>query len=464
MAPRNSPAGGIRPAAGRPHVGAAEGWQPPGEECMEPIGIGIVGAGFAANQHAAAYQAVTRVPVNLVGGASRTPERAEAFARRHGFAFATTELAALLARPDVHLVDVCAPNFAHEEILVAAARAGKHVICEKPLTAFFGDPTDPARMRDEARASVQRIHEAVQQAGVHFFYAENWIYAPAIQKAMRLCEAAGGTLFDIRAEEAHSGSHSLRPPVAHSGGGSCRASARTRWPPPYLKRREGLRRSGTPIRVASVTCEVANVTHPQLHPGAHAVVASGWQDVEDWATLLLEFTDGARASIAALRHRAGRHPQPDGLTNGRIDCNLNPNNTCVAYAPSPEVFGDEYRREARTARRAGASQHQRGLVPGLPPGDPGVRRVCGHRAGTSLRHVAGRRRGGGHLRCLPVCPRRAPCPPGVNLPRAPGAVLPALPFGGATAGELSWRAAGCVLSAIRRAPAVLAHTSLAKED
>jgi predicted dehydrogenase len=347
VAPRNSPAGGIRPAAGRPHVGAAEGWQPPGEECMEPIGIGIVGAGFAANQHAAAYQAVTRVPVNLVGVASRTPERAEAFARRHGFAFATTELAALLARPDVHLVDVCAPNFAHEEILVAAARAGKHVICEKPLTAFFGDPTDPARMRDEARASVQRIHEAVQQAGVHFFYAENWIYAPAIQKAMRLCEAAGGTLVDIRAEEAHSGSHS---PYARqwrtSGGGSLlRLGSHPLAAALYLKRREGLRRSGTPIRVASVTCEVANVTRiPSFTQEPTRWVASGWQDVEDWATLLLEFTDGARASIAASDIVLGgiRNRMELYLSNGRIDCNLNPNNTCVAYAPSPEVFGDEY--------------------------------------------------------------------------------------------------------------------------
>ncbi|MDH7571224.1 MAG: Gfo/Idh/MocA family oxidoreductase, partial [Armatimonadota bacterium] len=225
---------------------------------MEAIGIGLVGAGFSATQHANAYRSVVGVPVKLVGVVSRTPEKVAAFAQRHGFEFGTTRLEELLARPDVHLVDVCAPNFAHEEILIAAARAGKHVACEKPLTAYFGEPTDPQAMREAARASTQRILEAVEHAGVRLMYAENWIYAPAITKAMRLVEAAGGTLFDIRAEEAHSGSHS---PYARewrtSGGGSLlRLGSHPLAAALYLKRREGERRYGRPIRVASVTCEV----------------------------------------------------------------------------------------------------------------------------------------------------------------------------------------------------------------
>lgn len=314
---------------------------------MEAIGIGIVGAGFAAGQHARAYQCVTGVPVKLVGVASRTPERAEAFAHRHGMEFATTELDALLARPDVHLVDVCAPNFAHEEILVAAARAGKHVVCEKPLTAYFGEPGDPGAMREAARASVERILGAVEEAGVRLMYAENWIYAPAIQKMMRLSAVAGGTLLDIRAEESHSGSHS---PYARewrtSGGGSLlRLGSHPLAAALFLKRQEGERRDGRPIRPVSVTCEVANVTRiASFTREPHHWVASGWKDVEDWATLLIGFEDGSRATITASDVvLGGIHNRLElYLSNARITCNLNPNNACVAYAPSAEVFGDEY--------------------------------------------------------------------------------------------------------------------------
>ncbi|MDH7571707.1 MAG: Gfo/Idh/MocA family oxidoreductase, partial [Armatimonadota bacterium] len=73
-------------------------------------------------------------------------------------------------------------------------------------------------------------------------------------------------------------------------------------------------------------------------------VASGWKDVEDWSTLILNFEDGARATISASDIVLGgiRNRMELYLSNGRVDCNLNPNTTCVAYAPSPEVFADEY--------------------------------------------------------------------------------------------------------------------------
>ncbi len=326
---------------------------------MQPIGVGIVGAGFSANQHAGAYHCVTGVPVKRVGVVSRTPEKAAAFAKKHGFEFATTNLQELLSRPDVHVIDICAPNFAHEEIAIAAARAGKHIICEKPLTAYFGDPSDPARMREEAMASVERVLDAVRSAGVLFMYAENWIYAPAIQKALRLAEAAGGTIFDIRAEEAHSGSHS---PYARewrtSGGGSLlRLGSHPLAAALYFKRVEGERRDGKPIRVASVSCEATNVTRiPSFEREERKWVASGWKDVEDWATLILNFEDGARATISASDIVLGgiRNRMELYLSNARIDCNLNPNTTCVAYAPASEVFADEYIAE-KTDTKAGWS-------------------------------------------------------------------------------------------------------------
>ena len=312
----------------------------------QPIGIGIVGAGFSANQHMSGYRRLGG-RVRLVGVASRSLPRAEAFARDNGFEFATTHLDELLARPDVHLIDVVTPNFAHEEVLLAAARAGKHVACEKPLTGFFGDATDAALMREQALESVQRIREAVQRAGVQFFYAENWIYAPPLQKAVRLAEASGGTLFDIRAEESHSGSHSpySREWKTTGGGALLRTGSHPLGAALHIKRREGERLRGRPTRVSAVTCEVANVTRmEQFVAEEKHWVGTGWKDVEDWATLLLTFNDGSRATIATsdivlggIRNRLELY-----LSNCCINANMNPNNTCTAYAPAPDVFASEH--------------------------------------------------------------------------------------------------------------------------
>ncbi|MEX2580400.1 MAG: Gfo/Idh/MocA family oxidoreductase [Verrucomicrobiales bacterium] len=96
-----------------------------------PIGFGIVGCGMIAENHVAAIQASNGG--RLVGAASRSRERAEAFARRHDVAFFTDSTAELAAHPEVDVVCVTTPTGAHLEPVVAAAEAGKHVLVEKPL-------------------------------------------------------------------------------------------------------------------------------------------------------------------------------------------------------------------------------------------------------------------------------------------------------------------------------------------
>lgn len=95
------------------------------------LGFAIVGVGMIADFHA---QAISRTSGGrLVGVATRNLENAQTFARKHQVPFATTQLDELLARPDVHVVCITTPSGAHLEPALAAVRAGKHVVIEKPI-------------------------------------------------------------------------------------------------------------------------------------------------------------------------------------------------------------------------------------------------------------------------------------------------------------------------------------------
>jgi predicted dehydrogenase len=95
------------------------------------LGFGIVGIGMIADFHA---QALARVKgARLVGVASRNIDHARSFAQKHGSVFATPDVAELAARPDVDVVCVTTPSGAHLEPALAAIRAGKHVVVEKPI-------------------------------------------------------------------------------------------------------------------------------------------------------------------------------------------------------------------------------------------------------------------------------------------------------------------------------------------
>jgi len=163
------------------------------------INVGLIGAGFVADIHAQAYREVPGLEVRLTAVAARTAGSASAFAARHGIPDAYDDYRRILDRKDIDLVDVCTPNVLHEPIVVDAAQAGKHVACEKPLTGYFGGPqaSDPvgmtpkSRMLAEALRSAQRMVDAAHKAGVKLMYAENWVYCPAIQRAVELARAAG---------------------------------------------------------------------------------------------------------------------------------------------------------------------------------------------------------------------------------------------------------------------------------
>ncbi|HZC59840.1 MAG TPA: Gfo/Idh/MocA family oxidoreductase, partial [Chthoniobacterales bacterium] len=124
---------------------------------MNKLNIGLVGYGFMARAHSNAYLSVNQFfdlkyrPV-LKGVAARDEAKVEKFAHKWGYESHYTDWRRLIDDAEIDIIDIASPNDTHAEIAVAAAQAGKTILCEKPL----------ARNLKEARAMV----DAVKKAGV----------------------------------------------------------------------------------------------------------------------------------------------------------------------------------------------------------------------------------------------------------------------------------------------------------
>jgi myo-inositol 2-dehydrogenase/D-chiro-inositol 1-dehydrogenase len=162
---------------------------------MRKIVVGIIGAGFSAERHAAGFAALPTVEIGAVAGLKETKNQIEEYARRIGAKRAYTKYEELLNEPDIEIVSVCSPNYLHEPIAVSAAEHGKHVIVEKPL----------AKTTEQAES----ILRTARRANVKLMYAENFQYAPSFVKAQEIVNQGGiGEIFIGSAREAHSGPHS----------------------------------------------------------------------------------------------------------------------------------------------------------------------------------------------------------------------------------------------------------------
>ena len=107
---------------------------------MDKVSLGMVGSRFAARTHLANNFAKLRgFKMEVVGIASKTEASAQQAAREFNIPFVYTDYRKLLERKDVNVIDICSPTNLHEEMIIEAAEAGKHIICEKPLTGYFGE-------------------------------------------------------------------------------------------------------------------------------------------------------------------------------------------------------------------------------------------------------------------------------------------------------------------------------------
>jgi predicted dehydrogenase len=156
-------------------------------EEVQPIGVGMLGYAFMGKAHSNAYKTLRYMtwppPLmpELVSIAGRSEEAVSEAARRYGFSEYVTDWRALVADDRVQLFDNSGPNNLHAEPTIAAAEAGKHVICEKPL----------GRDADESYETWQRV----KAAGVKHMCAFNYRFVPAVRLAREIIES--GELGDI---------------------------------------------------------------------------------------------------------------------------------------------------------------------------------------------------------------------------------------------------------------------------
>ncbi len=315
-----------------------------------PIRVGIVGARFAARFHWEGLSRVYGVPVEIVGLTSKTAEARDAFAQSKGIrAFETFDQLC----DAVDVVDLCSPPSSHEELAVQALRRGKHVIIEKPFTGYYGAGIRDFRgnkfpkeeMLREAMASCDRILAAASDSHKTICYAENWVYAPAIQKEREIIAKSGSQVLWIMGEESHSGSHSpYYGSWKFSGGGSlvgkgCHPLTAAL----YLKRVEGESRNGVPIRPATASARTHEITRLKTYRD-EGFLRTSYDDVEDFVQIHIKFTDGTVADIFSSELVLG------GVNNWlevfgnnhRTRCNLNPVNALEAFNAKEELFKDIY--------------------------------------------------------------------------------------------------------------------------
>ena len=316
----------------------------------KPIRVGIVGARFAARFHWEGLNRVHGVPVQVVGVTSKTAEAREAFAEEKKIQpFAN--LADLCEVVDV--IDLCTPPASHEPLAVQALALGKHVIIEKPFTGYFGAGVVNFRgnvfpkktMLEETMQRCDRILAAETASGKKVCYAENWVYAPAIQKEREILVKSGAQILWMRGEQSHSGSHSAYyGSWEFSGGGSlvgkgCHPLGAAL----YLKHVEGESRDGVPIRPMTVSARVHEITRLTNYRD-EGFLRTAYKDVEDYAQIHVKFSDGTVADIFASELVLGgvQNSLEVICNNHRTQCNLNPINALETFNAAEDRFKEVY--------------------------------------------------------------------------------------------------------------------------
>ncbi len=232
---------------------------------MNQVKVGIVGSRFAADFHCDSYSRNDRVKIAAVAAIDNLEE----ISTKWNIPKTYENYREMMDKEDIDLVSVCVPNFLHHDVVLAAAEAKKHVVCEKPLAT--------------TSAEAEEMVNTCADAGVKLFYAEDWGFAPALNRALEIINQGGiGEVLYVKAREVHCGSHS-----------------------PFAKKKD--------------TCGGGALIHLAIHPIGFMLYMLGGADNpvvevtakttggldrnyvhkdfegEDWAVGLMKFADGKRA-------------------------------------------------------------------------------------------------------------------------------------------------------------------------
>ncbi len=332
---------------------------------MKTVTVGLVGSGFVAELHMHAYRRVYGVDARVAIVCARG-DAVQDFARRHAIPATCRDWRELLADPAIDVIDLCTPPATHAEMVVACMQAGKHVICEKPFTGYFGEPGDVAPigrtvpkklMYERVMLQMDAMAAAIRATGKLFMYAEDWVYAPAVRKTAEMIRATGDKILFMKAEESHSGSHAEHAARwdMTGGGALLRQGCHPVSAVLHLKQVEAAARNER-ITVTEVTCDVGHMTNrvpdaDRRYLNAHPV------DVEDWGMLNLGFSDGTKATVFAGDMILGgvRNLVETFTTGGVLFANIAPNNHMVSYQTDEAKLAGVYITE-KVDRKTGWQQ------------------------------------------------------------------------------------------------------------
>jgi len=236
------------------------------------VKVGIIGSGFEADIHAASFQIMPE-EAEVVAVASPTAGNAAKLAQRYSIPRVFTDYREMLREDDIEMVTITAPNSLHAQMTVDIARAGKHVVCEKPLCMTL----------EEADLMI----DTCQKEGVLLMYAEELFFTPKYVKAKEMADqGAFGKVYMVKQAEKHFGPHA--PwfwDVAQSGGGvfmdmGCHGIAFCYW---FLNR----------PKIKNVSCQMGTYVHGHKTRG------------EDNSICIIEFENNAVGLIEDSWARRG---------------------------------------------------------------------------------------------------------------------------------------------------------------
>ncbi|MDL2229096.1 Gfo/Idh/MocA family oxidoreductase [Treponema sp. OttesenSCG-928-L16] len=312
---------------------------------MKSYRVAFIGSGFAAHIHAQAYKKIPGVEVIFHGLFALDKSQAETFAGRYGFERVYDSLDELFSDPAVDVIDVIVPPKDHLELVKRGMEQGKHVICEKPLNGYFGSGhDDKKKMYETVLAELEDFREFLEKQKSKFFYAENFVYAPSVLKIREFIESTGEKILLLKGEESHSGSHGAH--AAHwsvNGGGSLiRQGCHPLSALLYLKHCEARKRNED-IRISSLICDSAAISKV-IPPGGKSAIVAKPADVEDWAELILSFSDGTKAVVSSGDMIVGgvRNSVEAYTPCSCYSANIAPNDALMVYHAKGEMISGIY--------------------------------------------------------------------------------------------------------------------------
>ena len=269
----------------------------------EKVKIGIIGSQFEADIHAASIKMASEF-AEVVAVASPTPGNAEALAKRYGIPRVFTDYRRMLKERDVEMITIAAPNQLHAQMTMDGARAGKHVLCEKPLAMTVEE--------------CEQMLDVCRQSGVLLLYGEELFFTPKYLKAKEMADdGAFGKVHLVKQSEKHFGPHA--PwfwDVDRCGGGAlmdlgCHGIAFCYW---FL---------GRPA-VSSVYCQMGTYVHADKTQG------------EDEAHCILEFENGEIGIVEnSWTRRGGMDDRIEVYgSDGHTSANLHMGNALPTYSES----------------------------------------------------------------------------------------------------------------------------------